>query len=93
MNPSELNLRGYTVSTLSINLDFASQTNLYQGFIWGTTALLTFIWAFFRLPETKDRSFEELDIMFAKEVPTRKFRTFQVDAFNENITVNAVFSG
>ncbi|MCJ1256302.1 hypothetical protein MMC24_004123 [Lignoscripta atroalba] len=68
MNPTELNLKGYT------------------GFIWGSTALLTFIWAFFRLPETKGRSFEDLDMLFAEKVPARKFKTYHVDAFDEQET-------
>ncbi|KAK9242915.1 hypothetical protein V1506DRAFT_494758 [Lipomyces tetrasporus] len=55
----------------------------YTGFVWGGTALLTFVWAYFRLPETKGRSYEEIDILFAKGVPARKFKTYQVDAYNE----------
>jgi SP family general alpha glucoside:H+ symporter-like MFS transporter len=58
----------------------------YTGFVWGGTALLTTIWAYFRLPESKDRPYEELDILFAKKVPARKFRTTQVDAFDEQDT-------
>lgn len=42
-------------------------------FFWGTLSLLTTIWAYFRLPETKDRTFEELDILFLKGVSARKF--------------------
>jgi SP family general alpha glucoside:H+ symporter-like MFS transporter len=61
MNPTALNLRGYT------------------GFVWGVTALLTFVWAVFRLPETKDRTYEQLDVLFAKRVPARKFATTHVD--------------
>ncbi|KAK9327602.1 hypothetical protein V1520DRAFT_314768 [Lipomyces starkeyi] len=52
----------------------------YTGFVWGGTALLTFIWAYFRLPETKGRPFNEIDILFAKGVPARKFATYKVDA-------------
>lgn len=51
------------------------------GFFWFGTALLTFTWAFFRLPETKGRTFEELDILFADRVPTRKFKKHVVDAY------------
>jgi SP family general alpha glucoside:H+ symporter-like MFS transporter len=56
----------------------------YTGFVWGGCAWLVFIWAYFRLPETKDRTFHELDILFAKEVPARKFATTDVDAFDEH---------
>ncbi|KAK9482505.1 general substrate transporter [Lipomyces starkeyi] len=61
-----------------------TQWNLkgYTAFIWSGTALLTFIWAYFKLPETKDRRYEEIDILFANDVPARKFATFQVDAYS-----------
>ncbi|KAJ8103406.1 hypothetical protein POJ06DRAFT_264235 [Lipomyces tetrasporus] len=55
----------------------------YTEFVWGGTALLTFIWAYFRLPKAKGRSFEEIDILFAKVVPARKFKSYEVDAYNE----------
>ncbi len=61
----------------------------YTGFIWGTTALLTWIWAYFRLPETRGRTYEELDVLFAKGVPARRFATTNVDAFDE-ITTTAL---
>lgn len=53
----------------------------YTGFVWGATAFATFVWAYFRLPETKGRTFEDLDILFAKQVPARQFATTEVDAF------------
>jgi SP family general alpha glucoside:H+ symporter-like MFS transporter len=40
------------------------------------------VWCFLALPETKGRTFEELDIMFQKDVPTSKFRTY---VFSENM--------
>lgn len=46
-------------------------------FFWGTLSLLTTIWAWFRLPETKDRTFEELDILFDKGVSARQFSKYQ----------------
>ncbi|KAI6360735.1 hypothetical protein MCOR25_006685 [Pyricularia grisea] len=54
------------------------------GFLWGTTTLLFFIWAFWRLPETKDRTYEELDILFAQRTPARKFKSARVDAFTHD---------
>lgn len=45
------------------------------------TATITLVWAFFRLTETKGRTFEELDIMFGERVPTRKFASYKVDAY------------
>lgn len=58
----------------------------YAGFVWGTSALLTFIWAYFRLPETKNRTFEQLDILFAKNVPARQFSKTDVNAFDQSTT-------
>jgi SP family general alpha glucoside:H+ symporter-like MFS transporter len=34
------------------------------------------VWCFLALPETRSRTFEELDIMFQKRVPTTKFGTY-----------------
>ncbi|BCS17206.1 uncharacterized protein APUU_10034A [Aspergillus puulaauensis] len=43
------------------------------GFVYGGCSLLALAWAFFFLPELKGRSLEELDEMFARRIPTRKF--------------------
>lgn len=51
------------------------------GFFWGATALVAFIWAFFRLPEPKGRTYAELDILFARGVSARKFASTPVDAY------------
>jgi SP family general alpha glucoside:H+ symporter-like MFS transporter len=41
--------------------------------------LIWVIWIFFFLPETKDRSFAEIDYLFKKRTPARKFRGAAVD--------------
>ncbi|KAK1452429.1 sugar porter family MFS transporter [Colletotrichum cuscutae] len=51
------------------------------GFVWGTLAFLTFVWAFFRLPETKGRTYEELDYLFHNNTATRQFDKTEVDIF------------
>ena len=43
------------------------------GFLFAGLGTLTVIWAFFYLPESKGRTFEELDVLFARKVPARKF--------------------
>ncbi|KFZ09924.1 hypothetical protein V502_08403 [Pseudogymnoascus sp. VKM F-4520 (FW-2644)] len=43
------------------------------GFIYGALMFMGSIWVFFLLPETAGRSLEEIDTMFALEVPARKF--------------------
>lgn len=35
--------------------------------------------------ETKGRTFEELDIMFELRLPTRKFKTHKVDAYEHDV--------
>jgi SP family general alpha glucoside:H+ symporter-like MFS transporter len=57
------------------------------GFVWGGFAFLFFIWTFFRLPETKGRTFEELDILFAKKVGAREFSKKHVDAYGEDVVI------
>lgn len=51
------------------------------GFFWAGTSALVALWAFFRLPEPKDRTYEELDILFNKGVSARKFAKTEVDAY------------
>ena len=53
----------------------------YTGFVWGSTAFLTFVWAFFRLPETKGKSYEELNLLFSQGISARRFNSYEVDAF------------
>ncbi|KAK3291216.1 sugar transporter-like protein [Chaetomium fimeti] len=52
-----------------------------SGFFWGGTAFIVFLWAYFRLPEIKGRTYEELDILFANKTPARKFAQAHVDAY------------
>lgn len=52
----------------------------YTGFVWGVTALLTFVWAYYRLPETRGRSYQELDLLFASGVSARDFESTSVEA-------------
>jgi SP family general alpha glucoside:H+ symporter-like MFS transporter len=55
------------------------------GFFWGGLCLLSFIWAFFRLPETKARTYAELDILFERNVGARKFAITSVDLFSRKV--------
>ncbi|OAA32947.1 general alpha-glucoside permease [Moelleriella libera RCEF 2490] len=56
----------------------------YTGFVWGGTCFGMFVWSYFRLPETWNRSYHELDMLFAKRVPARKFASTIVDPFDEH---------
>lgn len=49
------------------------------GFFFGGLAGISLIWAYFRVPETKGRTYEELDIMFAKGLRTKEFKNYEVE--------------
>ncbi len=49
------------------------------GLFYAGTNLLCNIWCWFRLPETKDRTFGEIDLLFDNRVPARKFKYTKVD--------------
>jgi SP family general alpha glucoside:H+ symporter-like MFS transporter len=51
------------------------------GFVWAPFALVSLIWAYFRLPEPKGRSAGEIDVLFEQRVPARKWSKLQVDEF------------
>ena len=62
------------------------------GFFYvGLTALLiTFMW--FCLPETRNRTFAELDVLFENRVSARKFAKMHVDQFSSRTTTIEVDS-
>ncbi|KAK3359507.1 general substrate transporter [Lasiosphaeria hispida] len=49
------------------------------GYIWGASNLVLAMYTFFFVPETKDRSLEQLDELFEKGVSARKFSAFTVE--------------
>ncbi|KAL2820840.1 general substrate transporter [Aspergillus cavernicola] len=46
------------------------------GFLFSGIAVLCGVWCFFFLPETKDRTFEELDVLFEERVGSRAFEKY-----------------
>ena len=48
------------------------------GFLFGAISLACYVWCFFRLPESKNRTFEELDILFERKVPPREFKKYDL---------------
>lgn len=56
--------------------DLGAKTN----FVWGGMFILSVLWCYFRLPETKGRTVEELDYMFVHKVSTRKFKDYKTDS-------------
>ncbi|KAL2799939.1 general substrate transporter [Aspergillus keveii] len=45
------------------------------GYVWGGTATVTWVLAYFFLPELKNRSYREADILFRRKVDARKFKS------------------
>jgi SP family general alpha glucoside:H+ symporter-like MFS transporter len=54
------------------------------GFFWGGSAFLCFVWAYFRVPEPRGRTYAEMDALFEMKVPARKFASTQVHLFHED---------
>jgi hypothetical protein len=46
------------------------------GWIWFVSCFIMVAWMFFFLPETKDRTLEELDELFEARLPARKFKGY-----------------
>ncbi|EXJ58739.1 hypothetical protein A1O7_06169 [Cladophialophora yegresii CBS 114405] len=46
------------------------------GFIWFPSAIVATAWIYFFLPEVKDRTLEEIDVMFQANLPARKFKGY-----------------
>ncbi|KAH8879039.1 putative MFS alpha-glucoside transporter [Thozetella sp. PMI_491] len=55
------------------------------GFFFGFWMCLSLIWAYFRLPETKNRTFAEVDILFKNKVSARDFKKSQVDLATQTV--------
>ncbi|KAJ3498038.1 hypothetical protein NLG97_g1433 [Lecanicillium saksenae] len=67
-----------------------AQANLQGklGFFFGGLAGICFVWAYFRVPETKGRTYEELDLLFDKNVPARRFAGYKLEG-----TLSAGYEG
>lgn len=52
-----------------------------SGLFWGGISGLTAIYLLLRLPESKGRSYGELDLMFEHKVPAWRFKSTSVDQF------------
>ncbi|KAH7371712.1 alpha glucoside transporter [Pyrenochaeta sp. MPI-SDFR-AT-0127] len=49
------------------------------GYVWAGTGFVCFILAYFYLPEMKNRSYREIDILFKRKVPARQWTKTVVD--------------
>lgn len=48
------------------------------GFFFGGLSAVAVVWCYLRLPETKGRTFEELDLMFEAEISPRNFKDYSL---------------
>ena len=51
------------------------------GFFYAGLCFCCLVWTYFRLPETKGRTYAELDALFAQGVPARRFKDASIDLF------------
>lgn len=56
-----------------------------SGFFYGGIMAIGFVWAYFRLPESKDRTFAEMDILFKNNVKARDFAKTKVDLATQTV--------
>ena len=53
------------------------------GYIWAGSNFCCFVFFYMFVPETKGRTLEEIDELFANRVSVRNFRTFQTAIMEE----------
>ncbi|BGP57367.1 hypothetical protein JCM8202_005793 [Rhodotorula sphaerocarpa] len=51
------------------------------GYFWGGLCALCAIWTYFRCPEPRNRTYGELDVLFANRISARKFAQTDADQF------------
>lgn len=60
------------------------------GFLFGGISCVCLAWCYFRLPESRGRTYEELDILFQRRIPARQFKDYdllaEADASHDPLT-------
>ncbi|RFU27222.1 hypothetical protein B7463_g9101, partial [Scytalidium lignicola] len=56
-----------------------------SGFFYGGLMGVSLIWAYYRVPETKNRTFAEIDILFKNKVKARQFSKTKVDLTTQTV--------
>jgi MFS transporter, SP family, general alpha glucoside:H+ symporter len=64
-----------------------------SGLFWAGCCFACFVWAFFRLPEPKGRTYAELDVLFEQKIGARHFATTDVDIFMSQSVRRASVAG
>lgn len=82
-----LNIVNSVVAPYILNPEWANWGGK-TGFLTGGLTIVSLIWAYCRLPETGRRTYEELDILFAKDgITARTFGTAVIHREGDEITV------
>lgn len=83
---------GYNASNIFVNVmtnyqlsSTAWNWGAKTAYFWAGTCLLSAIWVFFRLPEPKGRTYAELDLLFERKIPARKFAETKIDPFSHHL--------
>ena len=79
INPDQGNFRGKLGEFRILVARAVSDLTYPIGFFFGGLAALCFVWSYFRVPETKDRTYAELDLMFERGVRTREFKRYKFE--------------
>ncbi|KAK7433006.1 hypothetical protein QQZ08_000477 [Neonectria magnoliae] len=56
-----------------------------SGFFYGGAMAIGLVWAYFRLPETKNRTFAEINILFENNVAARDFKKKKVNLNTQTV--------
>jgi SP family general alpha glucoside:H+ symporter-like MFS transporter len=56
-----------------------------SAFFWAGVCFCCVVWIYFRLPEPMGRTYAELDVLFERQVPARKFASTEVDIFQSTL--------
>lgn len=59
------------------------------GFFYAGLTALLILFMYFMLPETKDRSYADLDVLFENKVSARRFHKTDVDSFSGRTEANS----
>lgn len=79
LNPQYGNRKSHPQLYPSLALTVANLVRGKCGYVWGATGFLCLLTAYFHLPEMKHRSYREIDILFRRKVPARKWKQTEVD--------------
>ncbi|KAJ4307899.1 hypothetical protein N0V84_012427 [Fusarium piperis] len=75
LSSSALNTMWSFVAPYLFNSDYAN-LKAKIGYVFGAFMFIFAVLAFLYVPETRRRTYEELDELFMKKVPTRQFRMY-----------------